>query len=471
MKVDMFRQDLVLPVSQRYQNFEEPTVLVLVAKKHDELHHIAVKYLTRSISDQIAKTSADVAPIYLSKNLLVLAVISKSDLRDQLEQGAKVYEASKFFDSQNFVFLGNAAPIDPFVEGFLLSLYKKNEDFEKVIKSLKSKKIFANSSNPSFLSKRLFWTFYIKWLTDLPSNICTPGFFSEQARLWAGKLKLNCKILSKPELRRTGFNGILAVAGDQDAFAVTVEYKSKESKFDLALVGKGLTFDTGGICLKPADGMSAMKADMAGAALALGVVCLSKVLNLPVNITSYLGITCNAVSQNSYKPGDMIRMKNGQKVIVENTDAEGRLVLADLISYAVEQGKKNIITLATLTGGIRIGLGLYHAGLFCNDAQLASKLLQAGEMSGEQLCQLPLEPKYAEELRIDNDTISNIGSTKSASPIIGAMFLKNFIPEGVKFAHLDIAGVAYHHKTLLQHWGKGATGWGLRLFTNFLNAL
>ncbi|MCX7952072.1 MAG: leucyl aminopeptidase family protein [Deltaproteobacteria bacterium] len=445
-------------------------------------------YVKRDFSDlkdKLIEPKEGVTPLYLSnsKSLISVVLNSNASKRDQMESGAQLYKLiSDLITSDTLLrFCGDKSFFYIVLEGLTRGAYKFKSSFDQVLKEYSKISLMDVDweVNLKEFFSYLYWLTYYRWLVDLPSNICTPDFLSEEARRVSSKLGLSCKILGKSELEKKGFGGIIAVSGDQNAYVIELSYSPKinrSKKWDLAdhslcLLGKGVTFDTGGICLKPPEGMSAMKADMSAAALILSLLCLASDVQIKIPLTGLIGTTCNCISRNSVKPGDVIRIKNGQLVQVENTDAEGRLILADLISFCGEQNYKNIITLATLTGGIRVGLGLFHAGFFSTDKKFANLILEAGELSGDFCCLFPFEQKYAKELEVSKEIISNIGTSKSGAPVLAAMFLKHFTKPDMTFIHFDIAGVAYHTGELVKHWGKGATGFGFKLFYEIFKRL
>jgi leucyl aminopeptidase len=242
---------------------------------------------------------------------------------------------------------------------------------------------------------------------------------------------------------------------------VKLTYSPKNAPKDkhLAIVGKGITFDTGGISLKPAKGMKEMQSDMSGAAAALAAICAAAELKLPLKISAYLCLAENRIGSGAVLPGDIFKAKNGKTVMVDNTDAEGRLVLSDGICAAAENGATHIVDLATLTGAMVRALGPAITGYFTNDEELSQKIKDAGDATCEKFWQMPLEDEYANELVDHYADLSNIG--KSAGAILAALFLREFVPEGIKWSHWDIAGTAY-----VEHPWKyttyGATGIGVQ---------
>jgi leucyl aminopeptidase len=271
-------------------------------------------------------------------------------------------------------------------------------------------------------------------------------------------------------MTQEGLTGCLAVArgsAEEPRFIIlrhTVEYPRRR----IAIVGKGITFDSGGLSLKPAKAMETMKSDMAGGATALHAVSVAAALGLPLEVTAYVPATENLPGGRAQKPGDVIRYANGKTVEVLNTDAEGRLVLADALLLAARARPDVVIDLATLTGAARIALGSLYACVLGNDQSLVDELLAASRACGEGLWQLPLIREYREDLKSGIADLRNVGSG-DAGTILGALFLGEFV-DGVPWAHLDIAGAAFADRELPLS-PRGATGYGLRLLIEYLRSL
>lgn len=279
-------------------------------------------------------------------------------------------------------------------------------------------------------------------------------------------------ILDKKSLEKEKMGLILAVgrAATRDPAVIILEYKGNpRSKDTVAIVGKGITFDTGGLNIKTA-GMESMKCDMAGAAVALGIIQAVANLKLKVNLISVLAIAENAIGPTSYKPGDVYRGHSGKTVEITNTDAEGRLVLVDALSYLQEKYQPSqIIDFATLTGGIIIALGEEVTGLFSNDEGLAKNLEKAGERTHERLWRLPLYPEYKKYLKSSIADLKNCGPRKASSST-AAVFIQQFIKKTIPWAHLDIAGTAYPSESK-PYDPTPATGVGIRLLIDYLEHL
>jgi leucyl aminopeptidase len=300
-------------------------------------------------------------------------------------------------------------------------------------------------------------------LQNIPANVATPTFLAERAEeIAAGSEALWTETLGRAELEAKGMGGILAVSqgGPEEPKLVVLRYRGGGSGPTLALVGKGVTFDTGGISLKPGAGMQEMKMDMSGAAAVLEAVAAIAELELPLDLIALVPTTENMPSGTAIKPGDVITQYSGVTVEVNNTDAEGRLILADALAYAVELGAERIVDLATLTGAVTIALGSTYAAVIANDDHLAGEVIAAGERSGELTWRLPLHPEYKELMKGKFADLSNLASQRKAGTITAGSFLEEFVGE-TPWAHIDIAGTAWD--TGREYVGKGANGMGVRL--------
>ena len=264
--------------------------------------------------------------------------------------------------------------------------------------------------------------------------------------------------------------GLAAVSqgGPVDPRLITLRYSGGGSGPTLAFVGKGVTFDTGGISLKPGAGMQEMKFDMSGAAAVLEAFAAIVELGLPVDLLTVVPSTENMPSGTAVKPGDVITQYNGKTVEVNNTDAEGRLILADALAWAIEQGAERVIDLATLTGAVLVALGSTYAAVISNDDALASEISAAGEESGELVWRLPLHPEYKAMMKGTVADLSNLGTKREAGTITAASFLEEFV-DGTPWAHIDIAGTAWDVNRA--YTGKGGSGYGVRLLVQLVRDL
>jgi len=300
-------------------------------------------------------------------------------------------------------------------------------------------------------------------LQNTPANIATPSFLAARAEeIAAGFDSLSVEVLGRPELERKGMGGLLAVSqgSAEEPKMIVLRYSGGGSAPTLGLIGKGVTFDTGGISLKPGLGMQEMKMDMSGAAAVLETVAAIAELDLPLDVVAVVPSTENMPSGTAIKPGDVITQYNGKTVEVNNTDAEGRLILADALAYAAELGAERLVDIATLTGAVEIALGSTYAGLVANDDDLAAAVTRAGETTGELAWRLPLHPEYKELMKGTVADLSNLGKKRKAGTITAASFLEEFVGE-VPWAHLDIAGSAWEIGR--EYVGNGANGFGVRL--------
>jgi leucyl aminopeptidase len=310
-------------------------------------------------------------------------------------------------------------------------------------------------------------------LTNTPSSDLTPTLFAEEAKKVAEKVGLECVILGLEEIKQLGMGGVLSVSkgSKEEPKVVILRYRGgKAGEKPIVLVGKGVTFDSGGISLKPSEKMEDMKYDKAGAAAVIATIYVAASLNIPLNIVAIAPLVENLPSGSAYKPGDVIRHYGGKTSEVISTDAEGRLILADALAYAVDKEKPQaIIDLATLTGACVVALGSQASGLFGNDQALIERVKRAAEASGERVWQLPLWKEYSEQIKSDIADIKNSGG-RAAGAITAAAFLSNFVGT-TPWVHLDIAGTAYTAEDgtkVKTYTPKGATGVGVRLLIKLL---
>lgn len=303
-----------------------------------------------------------------------------------------------------------------------------------------------------------------KTLGNLPANICHPSYLAEQAQAIAAELKLDCEILGATEMEQLGMLSLLSVASGthQPPKLIVLSYKGGNTgSKPIVLVGKGVTFDTGGISLKPAAEMDEMKYDMCGAASVLGTIKAVARMALPINLTVIVPATENMPGSKATRPGDIVRSMSGQTIEILNTDAEGRLILCDALTYAERFEPEIVIDVATLTGACVVALGGVASGLFSNSEHLARDLLDAGNESLDRAWQMPLWDDYHELLKSPFADMANIGG-RWGGAITAACFLAKFTKK-FTWAHLDIAGTAWKSGA-----DKGATGRPVPLLTHFL---
>jgi leucyl aminopeptidase len=312
---------------------------------------------------------------------------------------------------------------------------------------------------------------YARELDELPANVATPSMIAAEARRLAREHGLAATVYDEKALRRMGMNGILAVCqGSANRPAlVKLEYNRGKPYPLYAVVGKGVCFDTGGISIKPSQNMHEMKYDKTGAMNVLGVMRAAASLRLPVRLLGLMPMVENMPSGSAQRPGDIIEAYNGKTIEVLNTDAEGRLILADALSYAAEQEPEFIIDMATLTGAMVVSLGRHAIGMFSNDDVLAEALEEAGEATHERVWRMPLWPEYGEMMKSDFADLKNISELPEAGSVTAAAFLREFVGDA-RWAHLDIAAVD-NVKWAHPYLEKGATGTGVRLVAEALARL
>lgn len=303
-----------------------------------------------------------------------------------------------------------------------------------------------------------------KDLGNLPGNICTPAYLAEQAAELAKSYNLEIEVLERADMEKLGMGSLLSVArgSRQPPKLIVVQYKKgKASQKPIALVGKGITFDAGGISLKPAGEMDEMKYDMCGAASVLGTLKAVAELDLPINLVVAIPASENLPDGNASKPGDIVTSMSGQTIEVLNTDAEGRLVLCDAMTYVEKYEPETVVDIATLTGACVIALGHHVSGLFGNDDSLVKELTNAGDESFDRAWHMPMWDEYQDQIKSNFADMANIGGRPGGS-ITAACFLSRFAKK-FRWAHLDIAGTAWRSGK-----DKGATGRPVSLLTHFI---
>jgi len=304
-------------------------------------------------------------------------------------------------------------------------------------------------------------------LAATPPNICHPGWMASQARRLARETTLHCRVINAAEAKKLGMAGLCTVGegSSHKPCLIILEHRPRNPRTNeqLALVGKTVTYDTGGYSLKTGNGMKGMKYDMCGGAAVMGTMQVIAALKLPVRVFGVLPCAENMVSSNSYRPDDILTLSNGVTVEVTNTDAEGRLVLADALAWTCSRLKPTrIVDLATLTGGVVVGLGGFCAGLWCNDQKLRTRIEAASVASGERVWRMPLWKCHRDFMRSRHADIWNSAPSRDAHPIQGAAFLSYFVDPKIPWCHLDIAGTATTDKDT-DLFATGPTGFGVRL--------
>lgn len=309
-------------------------------------------------------------------------------------------------------------------------------------------------------------------LANAPGNLLTPAKLAEEAARAASEAGVAIEVLDRAHMAALGMGALLAVAqgSEQAPLTIVLTYRGRGGDgYDVALIGKGVTFDTGGISIKPAAEMHLMKEDMAGAAATIAALSAIARLGLRANVLGVVPAVENMPSGHAMRPGDVVTALNGKTIEVLNTDAEGRMILADALCYAQRLGATRLVDAATLTGAVVIALGHQAAGLMGAPQAWVDRVKQASERAGERVWQLPLFPEYADQLKSDVADVANVGG-RPAGTITGAMFLKQFVDEGKSWAHLDIAGTAWTEKEL-PYLAKGPTGTPLRTFVSLVEGM
>jgi leucyl aminopeptidase len=302
-------------------------------------------------------------------------------------------------------------------------------------------------------------------LQSLPANVATPSYLANRAEeIAAAHDSLSVEVFGREEIAAKEMGGLVAVSqgGAEDPRLIVLRYDGGGSGETLGLIGKGVTFDTGGISLKPSAGMQEMKMDMSGSAAVLEAVGAIAELGLELNLIAVVPSTENMPSGTAIKPGDIITQYNGKTVEVNNTDAEGRLILADALAYAIEQGADRVVDIATLTGAVMIALGSTYAAVISNDDELAGAIEAVGEETGELVWRLPLHAEYKALMKGTVADLTNAAAKRKAGTLSAAGFLEEFVGE-TPWAHLDIAGTAWDVGRA--YTGNDASGYGVRLLT------
>jgi len=310
-----------------------------------------------------------------------------------------------------------------------------------------------------------------RYWVNVPSNIKSPQYLALQAQEIARENNLRCEVWDENKIQSEKMGALFGVGrgSDNPPRFIILEYCSagQESAAPLILVGKGMTYDTGGYSLKPSTGMEDMKDDMGGAAVVLATMEAVGKQKPNRRIIGLIPSAENMVNGQAQRPGDIVTARNGKTIEVLNTDAEGRLILADALSYACELKPTAIVDFATLTGAISVALGTEAAGLFANDDAIADKVTAAGEKSGDRVWRFPMWDDYKEHIKSFNADIKNMGRERRAGSIAAAIFLQHFVQDEIPWAHIDIAAVAYTRE-MQPLTAKGATGFGVRLALEFL---
>ena len=464
---------------------------VLGLKKFDTKTTSAINQSLKDMEGKLGRFSIIPVPGKKPAQRILLAGIGKKEnltkdtirnISGKIAQKARELKLKEFsiIAPPSFV-IDQISSVSQIIEGSKMSLYKfdkfKAEKAEKspdlTIVVSKSKKISQMIKTSEIIADGAIFT---KSIANLPPNECTPSTLADFAKIMSKKNKMKCNIISKIELKKKGFGGITAVgkgSKNEPKLIVLEHNRGKRNEKPIVLVGKAVTFDTGGISLKPGASMDEMKFDKCGGCTVLGIMKAVSELKLPINIVGIVPSVENMPDAEAYRPGDIVKLFSGKTAEILNTDAEGRLILADALSYGEKHySPKAIIDFATLTGACIVALGNNVAAIVSNDEKLALKIKDASKKTTEDVWELPLTQDFMDMIKSDVADMKNVGIGRAAGTITAAAFLKNAI-EKTPWVHVDIAGVAWTQTATKEksYNPKGATGFGVRLILNYLQNL
>ena len=464
---------------------------VLGLKKFDTKTTSAINQSLKDIEGKLGRFSIIPIPGKKPAQRILLAGIGKKEnltedtirnISGKIAQKARELKLKEFsiIAPPSFV-MDQISSVSQIIEGSKMALYKfdkfKAEKTEKspdlTIIVSKSKKISQTIKTSEIIADGAIFT---KSIANLPPNECTPSTLADFAKIISKKNKMKCNIISKIELKKKGFGGITAVgkgSKNEPKLIVLEHNRGKRNEKPIVLVGKAVTFDTGGISLKPGASMDEMKFDKCGGCTVLGIMKAVSELKLPINIVGIIPSVENMPDAEAYRPGDIIKLFSGKTAEILNTDAEGRLILADALAYGEKHySPKAIIDFATLTGACIVALGNNVAAIVSNDEKLAQKIKDASKKTTEAVWELPLTQDFMDMIKSDVADMKNVGIGRAAGTITAAAFLKNAI-EKTPWIHVDIAGVAWTQTATKEksYNPKGATGFGVRLILNYLQNL
>ena len=460
--------------------------IIFLANEHSEIRNIN-KILNLSKNNLFKKNlknnnkKKEIFSFDISHNQKIIIISLKKNHKSYEKTGAKLFEFLKNENLNKIHIFGDSIEnsnkircLHELVHGMKLKSYcfdkyltKKNSDTLNINIITKEKINLRLIKNFNAIEKGVNLT---KDLVSEPGNVLHPDEYARRL-IYLKKIGLKITVYNTAKLKKLKCNALLGVGqgSSRGSYIVTMEWNgNKKQKKPLAFVGKGVCFDTGGISLKPARFMEDMTYDMAGSAVVVGLLKSLALRKAKVNVVGVVGLVENMVSGNAQRPGDIVKSFSGKTIEVLNTDAEGRLVLADAITFTEKKFKPNlIIDLATLTGAIVVALGSEYAGLFSNDDKLSKELFEAGEKVDEKVWRLPLHENYDKLINSKNADMQNINYVGGAGSTTAAQFLQRFIINKTPWAHLDIAGMAFS-KYAGSLNSSGATGYGVRLLDKFV---
>lgn len=405
------------------------------------------KFTANKLRELSAKIVGKVSAIKAKKVCIDLGKLEF----DALTSGQVVTEGA-LIASYSFDKYKSEKKDDDKIKEFIL-IEEKKEKFEKLQKGSEKGKEIANAMT------------FARNLANEPAQYATPSKLADIAKKIDG---IKAKVYEKDDIEKMGMGAFLAVGKGscENPKFIHMKYAPANPKKKIALIGKGITFDSGGLDIKPPSSMLNMKDDMSGAACILAVMNALKQFNPNVEVHGIIAACENMPGCGAYKPGDVLTAKNKKTIEVDNTDAEGRLTLADALCFACELGVDEVIDIATLTGAVMVALGTLAAGIFGNNQEMIDKLIKIGEENGERFWQLPMYEEYFDGLKSDIADMKNAGA-RWAGASTAALFLQKFVDEKIAWTHLDIAGVAFLEKPQ-KELSKGATGAGVRTLINYI---
>jgi len=466
-----------------------PTNLVLFVEENFNISGLK-KFISSSefsyISDLLKNSDLKKNLLFFkvnSKKTIFLVSIKKNSETSDIESLGAEFHSYIDYDKKSEYFINSdsiSSKFENFIGYFLHGLKLKSYEFN-IYKSKKDKELISinligRKNKPSIKQELRFkaieqGTFFARDLVSEPPNVLNPKEYVNRL-LKLRKLGIKVTAYNELQLEKLGMHSLLGVGRGSinESFLVTLEWNGnkKDKKAPLSFVGKGVCFDTGGISLKPAKFMEEMKYDMAGSAVVAGLIQTLAIRKAKVNAVGVVGLVENMPGGNAQRPGDIVKAYNGKTIEVLNTDAEGRLVLADALSFTEAKFKPRfMIDLATLTGAIIMALGEEYAGLFSNNDELSNRLFKVGEKVKEKVWRLPLHENYDKLINSPIADIQNINYSGGAGSITAAQFLQRFVTSKTPWAHLDIAGMAFSKKAANLNPG-GATGFGVRLLNQLI---
>ena len=465
---------------------------VLGLKKFDTKTSLAINQSLKDMEGKLGKLSIIPVPGKKPAQRILLAGIGKKEdlTKDTIRYvSGKIAQKIRELKLKEFSIItppntitDQISSVSQIIEGVKMSLYKFDKFKAEKIDKSPDLTIIVSKSNKISKAIKIAETvaegaIFTKSIANLPPNECTPTTLANFAKGISKKNKMKCTVISQPELKKKGFGGISAVGkgSKNEPKLITIEHNGgPKTQKPIVLVGKAVTFDTGGISLKPGQSMDEMKFDKCGGCTVLGIMKSVSELKLPINVIGIIPSVENMPGGEAYRPGDIIKLYNGKTAEILNTDAEGRLILADALAYGEKQySPKAIIDFATLTGACIIALGNNVAAIVSNNNQLTEKIKTSSKATTEEIWELPLTQDYMDMIKSDVADIKNVGIGRSAGTITAAAFLKSAIKD-TPWAHLDIAGVAWTQGAATKekpYNPKGATGFGVRLILDYLQKL